>query len=44
MIICKENLHPTQELQKQVHDKAIKSKNYVFGDKVWLNSKYIKTK
>ena len=44
MIVCRENLHHTQELQKQAHDKGVKPKSYAPGDKVWLNSKYIKTK
>ena len=42
--VCRENLHHAQELQKQAHDKGVKPKSYVPGDKVWLNSKYIKTK
>ena len=44
MTLCRENLHHAQELQKRVHDKAIKPKTYARYDKVWLNSKYIKTK
>ena len=44
MTVCRENLHHAQKLQKQTHDKGIKPKNYASGDKVWLNSKYIKTK
>ena len=44
MIICRENLHHAQELQKQVYDKGVKSRSYAPGEKVWLNSKYIKTK
>ena len=44
MIIYQENLHHAQELQKQAHNKGIKPRNYAFGDKVWLNSKYIKIK
>ena len=44
MIVCRENLHHAQELQKQAHDKSVKSKSYAPNDKVWLNSKYIKTK
>ena len=44
MIICRENLHHAQELQKQAHDKGVKSRSYASDDKVWLNSKYIKTK
>ena len=44
MIVCQENLHHAQELQKRAHDKGVKPKNYAPGDKFWLNSKYIKTK
>ena len=44
MTVCRENFHHAQELQKQAHDKGVKPKSYAPGDKVWLNSKYIKTK
>ena len=44
MIVCKENLYHTQELQKQAHNKGVKPKSYASNNKVWLNSKYIKTK
>ena len=44
MIICRENLHHAQELQKQAHDKGVNPRSYAPGKKVWLNSKYIKTK
>ena len=44
MIVCWENLHHAQELQKQGHDKGVKPRSYAPGGKVWLNSKYIKTK
>ena len=44
MIIYRENLHHTQELQKHAHDKGVKPWSYAFGEKVWLNSKYIKTR
>ena len=44
MSMCRENLQHTQEFQKHYHDKHTKPKSYVPGDKVWLNSKYIKTK
>ena len=44
MIVCRENLYYAQELQKQAHNKRVKSRSYAFGEKVWLNSKYIKTK
>ena len=39
-----EELHHAQELQKRAHNKGVKPRNYAPGDKVWLNSKYIKTK
>ena len=44
MIVCQKNLHHAQELQKRAHNKGVKSRSYAPGDKVWLNSKYIKTK
>ena len=44
MIVCRENLHHAQELQKRAHDKGVKPRSYASGEKVWLNSKYIKTK
>ena len=44
MIVCQKNLYNTQELQKQAHDKGVKLWSYALGKKVWLNSKYIKTK
>ena len=44
MTSCQENLRHAQEFQKQAHDKDVKPRSYASGDKVWLNSKYIKTK
>ena len=44
MIVCQENLHHAQELQNQAYDKGVKPWSYALGNKVWLNSKYIKTK
>ena len=44
MIVCQENLHHTQELQKRAYNKGAKLWSYALGEKVWLNSKYIKTK
>ena len=44
MTVCQENLHHAQKLQKQAHNKSVKPKSYAPGDKVWLNSKYLKTK
>ena len=44
IIVCWENFHHTQELQKQVHNNGVKPRSYAHGDKVWLNSKYITTK
>ena len=43
MTVCRKNLYHTQELQKQTHNKGVMPSSYVFGDKVWLNSKYLKT-
>ena len=44
MATWRQNLQHTQELQKRVHDKGTKPRSYSLGKKVWLNSKYIKTK
>ena len=44
MTVCRKNLYHAQELQKQAYDKGIKPRSYTPGDKVWLNSNYIKTK
>ncbi len=42
--VCCQNLLHAQELQKRAYDKGVKSRSYTPGEKVWLNSKYIKTK
>ena len=44
MIVCRKNLHSAQEHQKRAHDKGVKPRTYAPDEKVWLNSKYIKTK
>ena len=44
MIIYCKNLLRIQKLQKQVHNKDIKSRSYISSNKVWFNSKYIKIK
>ena len=44
MDICQQNLFYTQELQKRANDKGVKPQSYAPREKVWLNSKYIKTK
>ena len=44
MTVCCKNLYHAQEFQKQAYDKGVKPKSYTSGDKVWLNSKYLKTK
>ena len=44
MIVCRENLYHAQELQKQTHNKKVKSQSYAPSKKVWLNNKFIKTK
>ena len=44
MTVCREKLHHAQELQKRAYDKGTKPRSYAPGEKVWLNSKYIKTK
>ena len=44
MIVCQKNLHHAQKLQKRAQNKGVKPWSYVSGKKIWLNSKYIKTK
>ena len=44
MEVCCQNLLYAQALQKRAHDKGVKNCNYAPSKKVWLNSKYIKTK
>ncbi len=44
MDVCCQNLLHAQKLPKRAHNKKIKSCSYASDEKVWLNSKYIKTK
>lgn len=44
MTVYQKNLHYAQELQKQAHNKTVKSRSYAHDNKVWLNNKYIRTK
>ena len=44
MTVCQKNLCYAPKLQKQAYNKSDKPKSYASIDKVWLNSKYIKTK
>ncbi len=44
MEVCCQNFLHAQELQKKAYDKGVKSRSNALGKKVWLNSKYIKTK
>ena len=44
MIVCQENLHHAQKLQKQAYNKRVMSWSYAPGNKGWLNSKYMRTK
>ncbi len=44
MAVCRKNLYYAQKLQKQDNNKTVKPKSYILGNKVWLNSKYIKTR
>ena len=39
-----QNLFHIYKLQKIAHNKRVKSCSYALGKKIWLNSKYIKTK
>ena len=42
--ICQQTLLHAQKLQKKANDKGVKLWHFTPGEKVWLNSKYIKTK
>ena len=44
MIVCRENLYHAQEFQKRAKNKGVKPSSYASSDKVWFNSKHIKTK
>ena len=44
MDICQKNLLHAQDLQKRANNQGVKPQSYAPGEKVWLNSKYIKTK
>ena len=44
MNICQQNLFYAQAFQKRAHNKGVKPWNYAAEEKIWLNSKYIKTK
>ena len=44
MAICQQNLYHAQKLQKQAHNKEVKPQSYAPGDKIWLNSKHLRTK
>ena len=44
MTICQKNFYHVQELQKQAQNKSVKPRSYAPSDKVWVNSKYIKSK
>ena len=42
--VCQQNLHHAQKFQKRAHNKGVKPRSYAPGEKVWLSSKYLKTK
>ena len=44
IVVCYENPHHAQKLQKQAHNKEVKLKSFALDEKIWLNSKYIKIK
>ena len=44
MAACQQNLHHTQKLQKRAHNTGVKPQSYALYEKVWLNSKYLKSK
>ena len=44
MTVCQQKLRHAQELQKRGFDKGVKPQSYAPGEKIWLSSKYLKTK
>ena len=44
MTVYQQNFHNAQKLQKRGHDKGVKPQSYASHEKVWLSSKYLKTK
>ena len=44
MFVCQQNLYHAQKLPKRAHNKEVMPQCYAPGDKVWLSSKYLKTK
>ena len=44
MTICQQNFHHAQELQKWGYNKGVKPQSYAPDEKIWLCSKYLKTK
>ena len=42
--VCRQNLLHAHNLQKWVYDKRVKPQSYASDEKIWLNSKHIKTK
>ena len=44
MAMYQENFQHAQDLQKSAHDKDTKPRSYIAGNRLWWNSKYIKTK
>ena len=44
MATYQQNFHHAQKLWKWAYNKGVKPQSYAPGKKVWLNSKYLKTK
>lgn len=44
IIIYYKNLYSIQKFQKPIYNKGVKPKNYISGNKIQLNNKYINTK
>ena len=42
--VCRQNLLDSQDLQKSAYNKGVKPRSCASDEKVWLNSKHIKTK
>ena len=44
MIVYCKTLYHAQEFQKRAYDKGVKPQSYIPGKKIWLHSRFIKTK
>ena len=44
IIVCQNDFNHAKKFQKQVYNKGVKPRSYIPGNKIWFNTKYIKTK